>query len=120
MHTRPESTPEWLNNSFLRNALKSYKRDETIEVLNFDVRSGFCEHFASSMFQSKIEFKSSKYPKSELSVVIKAEPIGDDFKEKVVASGPLFDIEIQMYNETLPAIHQLFERNGLKAEVSPE
>lgn len=75
------------------------------------------------MFQSRIDFKSTKHPKSEpetLSVVIKAKPVGDELKSKLLGDGPMFENEIRMYKETLPAIHQLFERSGLKAEVAPE
>ena len=123
MHKPQESTPEWLTDNLLQVALKSYKHDDTVKVLNFDVRSGFSEHFGSVMFQSKIEFKSSKHPKSEpetLNVVIKAEPAGDALNSKIVAGGPLFETEVRMYKETLPAIHLLLERSGLKVEVSPE
>lgn len=118
-----QATPEWLNSNFLQNALKSYRHDGTIEVLNFKLKQGFSEHFASEMFQCSIDFKSTKYPKSEpetLDVVIKASPIGDDLKMKVVTGGPLFRNEIRMYKESIPAIHQLFERNGMKIVFAPE
>lgn len=116
-------TPDWLNKGFIQTAVRNWKSDDTIEVLSFDVRSNFSEHFASTMFQSKIEFKSTKYPKSEsetLSVVIKAKPVDEGLKTKVVSSGQLFETEIQMYKETIPAIHQLFERCGMEIQLGPE
>jgi Ecdysteroid kinase-like family len=116
-----ESVPEWLDNSFLQKAMRSYRRDDTIEVLSFTMKTGFSEHFASTMFQSQIVFKSSKYPEPQtLNVVIKAKPVNEGLKMKVVSGGPLFETEIRMYNETIPAIHQLFERSGLKVELGPE
>jgi Ecdysteroid kinase-like family len=118
-----EKTPDWLNQVFLQKALRSYRRDDSIEVLNFTVNSGFSEHFASSMFQSKIVFKSSKYSKSEpetMNVVVKAKPFDNDMKMKVVSNGPLFETEIRMYKEVIPAFQQLFERSDMKVELGPE
>lgn len=123
METVKEQAPEWLNKAFLEAALHSYKHDNTIDVLSFDFRTGFSEHFASTMFQSKIVFKSAKFPKSEpesLDVVVKAKPVNEGIKMNVVGSGPLFETEIKMYTETIPAIHQLFERSGMKEKIGPE
>lgn len=121
MNQSKELTPEWLNTSFLQSALISYKGDETIEVLNFDIRTDFTDHFSSDLFQSKIEFKSETNAEPEvLNVVIKAEPIGNGIKSRVVGGGPLFETEIRMYTETLPSMQQLFKRNGLNVEFSPE
>ena len=120
MHQDQKPTPEWLNTSFLQNALKSYKNDDAIEVLNFDVRAGFGEHFASAMFRSKIEFKSSKAELEVLSVVIKAKPGEEGIQLQNVSGGPLFENETRMYKETLPAMHQLFERCGMKIKFGPE
>lgn len=115
--------PEWLNNDFLQTAIRSWKLDDTIEVLSFDVRSNFSEHFGSTMFQSRIAFKSTTSSNSEpetLSVVIKAKPFEEDLKMKIVSSGPIFETEIEMYKKFLPAIHQLFERSGIIIEFGPE
>lgn len=116
-------TPEWLNNDFLQTAIRSWKVDDTIEVLSFDIRSDFSDHFGSTMFQSRIEFKSTKNWNSEpetLSVVIKAKPFDEDLKMKIVSGGPMFETEIEMYNKFLPAINQLFERSGINIEYGPE
>lgn len=123
MHQAQDSAPDWIDKSFLQKVLRSYKRDETVEVLNFSFKAGFAGHFASEMFRSKIEFKSTKYPKPELEtldVVIKAQPVGNSLAAQIASGGPLFETEARMYGETLPAIHQLFEQSGLKAEVAPE
>lgn len=117
------ATPEWLNKSFLQNAIGRYRNDETIDVLEFTISTNFSEHFASTMFQSKVDFKSMKYPKSKhetLNIVIKVIPMDDDLKKELVAGAPLFETEIQMYNESIPAIDQLFERSGLKVKLGPE
>lgn len=120
MQSQEEKTPEWLDKVFLRKALRSYKRDDSIEVDDFMISTGFSEHFASTMFQCKVSFSSIESGEATLNVVIKAKPVNDGLKMNVVAGGPLFETEIRMYNETIPAIHQLFERNGLKVKFGPE
>jgi Ecdysteroid kinase-like family len=118
-----EKVPEWLNKSLLQKALQSFKSNETIEILNFKIATGFSEHFASTMFQCKIVFKSLEPSESEpetLNVVIKAKPVNEGLKMDVVSQGPLFETEIKMYKETIPAINQLFKQTGLKVELGPE
>lgn len=114
--------PEWLDEAFLQNVMQSYKLDATINVLSFDVKSEFFA-FLSSIVQVKIEFSSSTIPKSQpeiLNVVIKTKPLGEEFNSKVVGDGPLFENEMRMYRETIPAINQLFQRSGIKFDIGPE
>lgn len=121
--TTPTVLPTWLDKAFCQKAFRSFRNDVTIEILNFEMASSFNEHFCSTMFKLKIEFQSSKYPKSEpetMNVVVKVKPISDEIKMQVVADNPLFENEIRMYKETLPAIHNLFERSGVKIEFGPE
>lgn len=118
---KDQSAPEWLDKAFLENVLQTFKADSTIEVLSFDVEKG--HSFLSSMLRAKIEFSSSTIPKSQpetLSVVIKTKPLGEGFNAKVVADRPLFENEIRMYEETIPAINQLFDRSGMKVDLVPE
>lgn len=95
-----EPVPEFLNREFLEKAIKSYEKDETIHVENFEIAAAFSEHFASEMFRARITYKSAKFrsgnPKS-LAVVIKIKPISDSKLDQVVAGGPLFETEIEMY-----------------------
>lgn len=116
-----KAKPDWLNNVLLQKALQSYKNDSTIDVSDFTINAGFSEHFGSSMFQITIEFTSKKFPKSKpesLNVVVKAKPEVD--KGITIDAGPLFETEIKMYNEVLPAMNQLFERSGMKVDLAPE
>lgn len=118
-----DEKPHFVDNDFLSKALQSYKHDNTIEVSNFTVNSGFSNHFGSSMFQSLIEFSSSRFPKSDLetiSVVIKTKPTAEGFTKQIVDAGPLFENEIRMYMEVIPAMMQLYERSGMKVELAPE
>jgi Ecdysteroid kinase-like family len=123
MQTTEEKTPEWLDEIFLQKAVQSYRNDETIEILGFKITSGFSEHFANSMFQCKIDFKPLTILESQyetLKVVIKAKPVNEGLKMEIVGTGPLFETEIKMYKQEIPAINQLFKQNGLKVELGPE
>ncbi|CRL00979.1 CLUMA_CG014162, isoform A [Clunio marinus] len=123
MEKPEELLPEYLNKDFLETAIQNYKHDKTIEIVKYFKKEGFTEHFASSMFQVEVKFRSRKYPKLEeetLNVVIKAKPVNDGLKMSVVAGGPLFETEIEMYTKTIPAINQLFQQCGMKVELAPE
>lgn len=114
---------DWINVVFLEKVMRSYKNDDTIQVITFKIKPCFQEHFASIMFPCQIEFKSSKYPKSELervNVIVKSKPNNEAGKRITFTDGPLFDNEILMYSVTIPAINQLFERIGMKTKLAPE
>lgn len=111
--------PEWINIAFLQKAIRSYKNDDSIEIIDFSIKSGFSEHIASVMFQCKIEFKSFNSKCETLHVVVKASPINDGIKS-IATEGPLFENEIEMYTSTIPAFRQLYERSGIKIDLAPE
>lgn len=118
-----DTVPEFLNTDLLRTAIKSYKNDESIEIEGFEVTTAFGEHFGSQMYRAKIDFKSTKYPTlssvQSLPVVIKIKPLlhsmltGDTEIQ-------LFKTEIDMYQKVLPAIDDLYQRNGQSVEFAPE
>lgn len=123
MENKAEETVEYLNEALLTRAIQSYKNDETIELVKFEINPAFSEHYASKMYRSKIEFKSTKYPRSEnevLSVVIKTKPVNDPKIELILSGGSLFETEMEMYEKVLPAMHQLYENNGLNIKFAPE
>lgn len=39
---------------------------------------------------------------------------------KVLATGSLFENEILMYEDSIPAINQLFVQSGIEVELGPE
>lgn len=117
MHKSGKSSPEWLNVELLQKAVRNYKNDYNVQIKDFSIQSGFSEHIASEMFQCKIDFESCNSSKCEtLNVVIKARSTTNE----VAADGPLFENEIQIYTNTIPLIHRLFERNGIKINLAPE
>jgi hypothetical protein len=118
------SVVEFLNRELLEKALRTYKNDGTIEILNFEISLAFGEHYGSQMYRSKVDFKSKKYPSQRetqsIAVVIKIKPPGDSDLSKITEGGPLFETEIEMYKNVLPTINELYQRNGQKIEFAPE
>lgn len=118
-----EKSPEWLNIDFLQKALSNYKNDNSVKVLNFEISKNFGEHYGSEMLKCSIDFISGdKEPaKENLKVVIKSMSVGED-KISLIrdASSKIFNTEIKMYTETIPAINKLFETNGIKVDFAPE
>jgi hypothetical protein len=117
------NSPDWLNKEFLQQALSSYKNNEPVEVVNFKLSQNFSQHYGSTMFQCEIDLKTSGKSESEtLHVVIKAEPLNDELKMKMVGDilDSVFSNEIRMYCETLPAVYKLFEKHGREFVFAPE
>lgn len=113
-------SPDWINFEFLQKAIRIYKNDDSVEVQDFKIKSGsgFTEHIASTMFQCKIDFNYSNCERETLHIVIKASPVVG--LERMVTNGPLFENEMKMYRNTIPAIHQLYGRSGLNINLAPE
>jgi hypothetical protein len=123
MDSESEQVPQWLTEAFLARAIRSYRSDDTIEIVKFNAKSAFGEHYASKMFRASVEFRSLKFPQNDnevLSVVIKAQPINDVKLESIVAEGPLFETETEMLRTVIPAMHQLYQRNGIDVKFAPE
>lgn len=114
--------PKWLTEIFLKNALSKFTK-ENIRVLKFEAAPVIEGHFASSLMKAKITYKSMRYSNCDIkvmNVIIKSRPTGDDLVSQIASAGPLFETEIQMYDSTIPAIHNLLRRCGLKASLAPE
>ncbi len=111
--------PEWINVELLENAARRYKNDDSVEVEDFVVKSGFSEHLASVMFQCRIHLKLLGAKHETLNVVVKANPITDGL-EAAASEGPLFENETRMYTSTIPAFEQLYKRFGMKIDLAPE
>ena len=123
MESAAEKLPKWLDMAFFKKILSSYWNDDSIEALSFEMKSGFSEHFGSSLFRCKIDFKSLKNAElleNSIDVVVKAQPMNDGVEDNVGGQIPLFKTEIKMYNEVIPAINQLFNKNGLNVTLGPE
>lgn len=115
--------PDFINHEFIKIAIKSYKNDEKVEILDFKISPAFSEHFSSSMFKGKIEFKSPKNSSKveTLFTVIKVKPTNELNCNLQYDTGPLFETEIEMYQKILPVFHEVYERNGLlSVDFAPE
>ena len=125
MENLDKNLPGWLDHNFLIKILSIHRNDDSIEISSVEMKTGFSEHFGSSMFQCKIYFKSLKATDSlgeSIDVVIKALPNDKDkgFTQNLLSDAPLFKTEIKMYNEVIPAINRLFKLNGMNVTLGPE
>ena len=123
MESATSKLPEWLDDNFLKKVLSDFRNDDTIVSTNFKIGSGFSEHYGSSMFQCKIDFKSlknSELLEESIDVVIKASPSDKGYSQNLLSDAPFFKTEIEMYTKVIPAMNQLFNANGLKVELGPE
>lgn len=111
------SAVDFLNRELFEKALKSYKYDDTIQVIKFELFEAFGEHYGSKMYRAKIEFKSKKFESQTLDVVIKISPPGNPME---ATSRKMFQTEIEMYKNVLPAFSELFQRSGQNIEFAPE
>lgn len=97
-----KNVPLWLNKEFLVTALKQYKNDESVKVVEHNVSRTLCD----SEYRATITFDTANSQCSEtVNVVIKVNPKND---------------EIKMYSRTLPKIQQLFEKYGEQVKLCPE
>ncbi|XP_037030046.1 uncharacterized protein LOC119069927 [Bradysia coprophila] len=119
MQQPANACPEWVTIELLRKAVRSYKNDDTFEVNDFSVKSGFSEHFASVMLQCKIDCKSVNTERETLNVVVKARQIIEGLKA-IACEEAMFENEIRMYTSTLPAFNRLFARFGMNIDLAPE
>lgn len=115
MQAPVEVSPEWITIDLLQQAIRSYRNDDLIEVVDYAVKSGFDEHIASVMYSCRIDLKHPNDASSSetLDVIIKARPVTDGLVN-VASEGPLFENEIRMYTETIPAFNKLFRRFGME------
>lgn len=120
MQQEEEVIPEWITVKLLRRAIRSYKNDDSVEVEDFFIKSGFCEHVASALFQCRIDLKYANSKCETLNVIVKARPTIVGGLKSIASEGPLFENEIRMYSNTLPEFNNLFKRVGLNIDLAPE
>lgn len=111
--------PKWVTIQLLQKVVRSYKKDDSFDVEDFSVKSDFNEHFASVLFQCKINCKSENSQRETLNVIVKARQITDGMTT-ISCEAPMFENEIRMYTSTLPAFNRLFARFGMNIDLAPE
>jgi hypothetical protein len=116
--------PPWLDQAPFEKAFRSYEKDPAAKIHSFDLKAATQpgENFASAVFRGSVSF-SSKYTKGEkvISVIIKTQPIGVDLPgAEHLQDTTLFETEIGVYNDVLPAIQSLLQSVGESDLMSPK
>lgn len=79
------------------------------------------DHYASIMFRCKVSYRFGKTASSmQRSLIIKTLPMEEGMKRELLMQSRLFETEIDMYTETLPAIEKILAECGEPTKMSAE
>lgn len=109
--------PEWLGDQFFQNILRESENDSGLVINEIIVRpaSKKGEHFASIMFRVRVNFTSNSKD-CTTSLIVKTMPFVESLKKEMLRNSPIFDIEMKMYGETIPAMERLLRSIGDKTQ----
>lgn len=113
--------PDFLNDEFFKSVLIKHTKNDTVKIVNMEIRPGSNtgEQFMSSMFKVKIVYTTNE--KFEVNWIVKVKPIDDGSAAKFLKEYPrAFETEIAMYNEVVPRIRQILEKNNILWKLAPD
>uniref|UniRef100_A0A336KL31 CSON009900 protein n=1 Tax=Culicoides sonorensis TaxID=179676 RepID=A0A336KL31_CULSO len=115
--------PEWLNKEYFENVLKSYKKCETVKIIDLITSPGTApgEHFASIMFRVNLTYQCDVNENEEQSkFILKTVPIEEGVKMDFLKDSTAFPTEMRMYGEILPKMQKLLHDVGDTTIFAPE
>lgn len=98
--------PTWLNKSFIEEALRVHEKDESLKVLDIDVKSILdkSEPTTSAIFSANVSYNlSTSTNECSIKLIIKTPATSEVSSSNL---DPLFSTEVEMYTKTLPAIEK--------------
>jgi hypothetical protein len=107
--------PSWLTKDFLEKAFRSYKKDESLEILSYNcVEDKFDNHFGSDIYCVEIIFKTPISSESKSKVIVKL--VTDKASEmgEILQDSLFMRNEIKMYLKSIPMINDLLNRHDMK------
>lgn len=113
--------PQWLDKTFLEQALRSYMKDCDVKIKNFESQPAtkVGDHFASIMFRISIDYDSSKHLNEKIQVIVKTLPSDDEAQKDYNKCSSSFKTEIKMYSEVLPNMERLLKNTGDHTRLCP-
>lgn len=115
--------PEWLNEAFFQTAVRSYAKDDSIEVTKLTLRPGTKpgEHYASVMFRAEVTYdsKANQTSGNILQLILKTMPLEEGAKMDLLKETTAFKTEMRMYEEVLPCMERHLAAIGDKTTISP-
>ncbi|EDX14408.1 GD21211 [Drosophila simulans] len=100
------SVPEWLNEQFVTDVLKSHEKEPDLKVTKLDYTPGSAkgDNYASDIIRARVEYTTHKGSFSK-SLIIKT-------VLEMFAGSALFKTEIGMYSKVLPKFSRILRENN--------
>ncbi|XP_039955600.1 uncharacterized protein LOC120771594 [Bactrocera tryoni] len=115
--------PEWLNEAFFQNVLKSIET-ENAKIANLELKPGTLknDNYASILFRAKVTYRLPSQPTQEKvsSFILKVEPFIEGNKKEVMKNYSYFDTEITIYTKVLPMIEKVLRQYGDNTILGPK
>lgn len=111
--------PEYLNEEFFLNILKTTEKDPSIILTSFYMKPaiGKGEHFASCMYRVKISY-AGKLAQRQISFVVKAS-FEDEFVNGTLNEYDIYKQEMKMYKNYLPIFKKYLSQINEDSDISP-
>lgn len=121
-HTADElQPPDWLNDQFFLEVIKKAQNDASITLCHgckLRPGSNAGDHFGSVMFRTTVHYRSTRFHNERaISLIMKTTTKTEGYKMEVLKDNSLFDTEIKMYRDVLPAMCKALEDVGEHLEV---
>lgn len=111
--------PEWLNEDFFLNILRTTEKDPSIILTSFNMRPAIAkgEHYASCMYRVKISY-AGKSAQKPISFVVKAS-FEDEFINGTLNEYDIYKQEMKMYKNYLPIFKKYLSKINEESDISP-
>lgn len=111
--------PEWLNEEFFLNILRTTEKDPSIILTSFNMRPAIAkgEHYASCMYRVKISY-AGKSAQKPISFVVKAS-FEDEFINGTLNEYDIYKQEMKMYKNYLPIFKKYLSKINEESDISP-
>lgn len=113
--------PDWLNDQFFLEVIRKAQNDPSITLCHgCKLRPGTNpgDHFGSTMFRTAVHYRSNRFHSERaISLIMKTTTEAEGYKKEVLKDNSLFDTEIKMYSEVLPAMSKVLKEAGEHLEI---
>lgn len=111
---------EWLNSDFFHRILSVDNENQTIKILDYQVKPAlnYGENYASQMIRATVTYLINGIEERGQRFVIKALVL-NEVMANMTKEFKIFDKEIMVYQNILPAVEKLLKLAGDNTKLSP-
>lgn len=111
---------EWLNSDFFHRILSKDNESQTIKILDYEVKPAlnYGENYGSQMIRANVTYLFNVIEERKQRFVIKALVL-DEMMAKAIKDFKIFEREILVYQNILPAVEKLLKLAGDDTKLSP-